>query len=202
VVNAARGELLQGMVLAMDERWWEAEPCFQRALALAPADPEVVYGYLDSLASRETRKQMGVAEQKRRQAQEALRLLPPVKTRARALEAITDALLDAGRPEDAWRVTKDALAQADAPSLVRLQLGKLAARSGLHRQEGLAFLDQVIREPLEGGSGGYASAHWRRGQIFKDLGRGEEAKGEAQAALRFDSRHPGARKLLESLEQN
>lgn len=201
-VNAARGELLQGMVLAMNGHWGEAEPCFQRALALAPADPEAVYGYLDSLNSRETRKQLGEAEQKRRLAQEALRLLPPVKTRARALEAITDALLDGGQPEEAWRIAKEALPHVDAPSLVRLQLGKLAARSGLHRDEGLAQLDQVIREPLEGGSGGYPSAHWRRGQILKDLGRTGEAKAAAQAALKEDPRHPGARKLLESLGKN
>ena len=201
-VNLARGETLQGMVLSMDGHWREAEPCFQRALALAPADPEVVYGYLDSLGSRETRKHLGIGEQKWRLAQEALRLLPPVKTRARALEAIADALLDAGQAEEAWRIAKEALAQVDAPSLVRLQLGKLAARSGLHREEGLAMLEQVIREPLEGGSGGYPSAHWRRGQILKELGRNGEAKAAAQAALKFDARHPGARKLLESLDRN
>ncbi|MDP2876770.1 MAG: hypothetical protein Q8O00_11340, partial [Holophaga sp.] len=80
-VNPARGELLQGMVLSMDGRWHQAEPCFQRALSLAPADPEVVYGYLDSLGSQETRKKLGILEQKRRLAQEALRLLPPVRNR-------------------------------------------------------------------------------------------------------------------------
>ncbi|MBK8791530.1 MAG: tetratricopeptide repeat protein [Holophaga sp.] len=201
-VNGARGELLQGMVLAMDGRWAEAEPCFQRALALAPADPDVVYGYLDALGSRETRKKIGVGEQKRRLGVEAIRLLPAVKTRARALEAITDALLDAGLPEDAWRIAKEALAHSDAPSLVRLQLGKLATRSGLHREEGLAMLDQVVREPLEGGSGGYPSAHWRRGQILKNLGRNSEAKAAAQAALKEDPHHPGARKLLEALDRS
>jgi tetratricopeptide (TPR) repeat protein len=198
-VSAPRGDLLQGMVLAMDSRWKDAEPFFGRALAQAPADPEIVYGYLDSLGSRETRKQMGDAEQKRRLAGEAKRLLPAVKTRAKALEAICDALLDAGQPEEAWRIAKEALPQADAPSLLRLQLGKLAARSGLHREEGLALLDQVVREPLEGGSGGYPSAHWRRGQILKDLGRKVEAKAAAQEALKLDPKHPGARKLLESL---
>ncbi len=200
-VNPARGELLQGMVLSMDGRWHEAERCFQRALTLAPTDPEAVYGYLDSLGSRETRKKLGVPEQTRRLAQDATRLLPPVKNRARALEAITDALLDAGQPMEAWRIAKEALSLVDAPSLVRLQLGKLAARSGLHRDEGLVLLDQVVREPLEGGSGGYASAHWRRGQILNDLGRKNEARSAAQAALKFDSKHPGARKLLDLLDQ-
>ena len=169
----------------------------RKALALAPWDPEVVYGYLDSLGSRETRKQLGDGEQKRRLAAEARRLLPPVRTRARALEAICDALLDAGQAEEAWRVAKEALGRADAPSLVRLQLGKLAARSGLHREEGLAFLDQVLREPLEGGSAGYPGAWWRKGQILKDLGRRPEAKAAAWEALKLDPKHPGAKKLME-----
>jgi len=198
-VSPARGDLLQGMVLAMDGRWKESEAYFGRALAQAPGDPEVVYGYLDSLNSRETRKQLGEAEQKRRLAQEARRLLPPVKARARAIEAVADALLDAGQPEEAWRVAIEALPGADAPSLIRLQLGKLAARSGLHREEGLAFLDQAVREPMEGGSAGHPGAHWRRGQILKDLGRKGEARQAAQEALKLDAKHPGARKLMESL---
>ena len=183
----------------MEGRWKEAEPFFGRALVLAPWDPEVVYGYLDALGSRETRKQLGDREQKRRLAAEARRLLPPVKKRARALEAICDALLDAGQAEEAWRIAREALGQADAPSLVRFQLGKLAARSGLHREEGLAFLDQVLREPLEGGSAGYPGAWWRKGQILKDLGRKQEAKAAAWEALKLDPKHPGARKLMEGL---
>ncbi|MCE1229340.1 MAG: tetratricopeptide repeat protein [Firmicutes bacterium] len=198
-VNGPKGDLLQGMVLAMASRWSEAEPFFQRALSQAPGDPEIVYGYLDSLGSREARKRLGDAEQKRRQAQEARRLYPSVCRSAKALEAITDALLDAGQGEEAWSVAKGALAQVDAPSLLRLQLGKLAARSGLHLDEGLAYLDQAVREPLEGGSGGLPSAHWRRGQILKALGRAAEARAAAQTALRFDPRHPGAKKLLEEL---
>ena len=196
-VNPARGDLLQGMVLSMDGRWPEAEPYFGRALAQAPADPEIVYGYLDALGSRETRKRLGAEAQRSRQGLEAKRLLPPVKHRARALEAITDALLDAGQPEEAWRTAREALPQADAPSLVRLQLGKLAARTGLHREEGLAYLDQVLREPIEGGSGGYPSAHWRRGQILMGMGRKAEARAAAQEALKLDPKHRGARELLE-----
>ena len=77
------------------------------------------------------------------------------------MTAISQALMDARQNEEAWTVAKEGLTQVDAPSLLRLQLGKLAARTGLHREEGLAMLDQVLREPLEGGSGGYAAAHWR-----------------------------------------
>jgi len=198
-VNPAKGDLLQGMVLSMDERWSEALPYFGRALSVAPGDSEVVYGYLDALGSRETRRTIGDAEQKRRLAAEARRLLPAVRNRARAVEAVSLALLDAGQPEEAWTVAKEALNKVEAPSLVRLQLGKIAARAGIHREEGLAFLDQVLREPLEGGSGGLPAAHWRRGQILKDLGRKEEARTEAQAALKLDQKHKGAKRLLQEL---
>jgi tetratricopeptide (TPR) repeat protein len=199
-VNPAKGDLLQGMVLSMDKRWSEAEPYFGRALAVAPSDPEIVYGYLDALGSRETRQVLGDAEQKRRLAVEARRLLSPVRTRARAVEAASLALLDAGQSEEAWNLVKGSLDQADAPSILRLQLGKIAARAGIHREEGLALLDRVIKEPLEGGSGGYPAAHWRKGQILRDLGRKAEAQAEAVAALKLDPKHTGARKLLEETQ--
>jgi len=198
-VNPAKGDLLQGLVLSMDERWDEALPFFGRALAVAPTDAEIVCGYLDALGSRETRRSLGNAEQKRLLAAEARRLGPAIRTKARAMEAVSLALLDADQPEEAWRLATEALEQADAPSLLRLQLGKISARSGIHREEGLAYLDRVLREPLEGGSGGYPAAHWRRAQILKDVGRKEEARLAAEAALKLDSKHPGARKLLESL---
>jgi predicted RNA polymerase sigma factor len=87
----------------------------------------------------------------------------------------------------------------DAPSLLRLQLGKVAAVSGLHRPEGLAALDQVLREPLEGGAAGYPGAWWRKGQILQGLGRKDETRRAAQEALRLDPRHRGGRELLEKL---
>jgi len=198
-VDAVRGELLQGTVLAMAGKWPEALPCFNRALAAAPGDPEVIYGYLDALGSRETRKVLGSVPQKRLQIQEAMRFLPGAQSRARVLTAICDALLDADLPEDAWRIAKGALAGTDAPSLMRLELGKIAARSGRHPEEGLAALDQVLREPLEGGSGGYGTAHWRRGQILQGLGRKPEARAAAEAALRIDPKDAKAQRLLEDL---
>jgi tetratricopeptide (TPR) repeat protein len=198
-VDPPRGEVLEGTVLAMEGRWAQAQPCFSRALAAAPRDPEVIYGYLDALGSRETRKAIGSAPQKQLEIQEARRLLANAQDRARPITAICDALLDADQGEEAWRVAKDALPRTDAPSLLRLQLGKIAARSGVHREEGLAALDQVLKEPLEGGSGGYAAAHWRRGQVLRDLGRKDEARAAAQAALRIDPKDNKAKKLLEEL---
>ncbi|HWQ08701.1 MAG TPA: hypothetical protein VN436_06335, partial [Holophaga sp.] len=138
-------------------------------------------------------------EQRRRLAADARRLLPGVRASAQGVTAVSQALMDARQHEEAWTVAKEGLAQVDAPSLLRLQLGKLAARTGLHREEGLAMLDQVLREPLEGGSGGYAAAHWRKGQILKDLGRKAEAKAEAEAALKLDPKHKGAGELYKDL---
>lgn len=198
-VNGPRADLLQGSVLAMDGRWNEAQPYFGRALATAPWDAEIVYGYLDALGSKETRKALGETEQRRRLASEARRLLPPVRNRARAVEAISLALLDAGQAEEAWTLARTTLAQVDSPSLLRLHLGKIAAKTRLHQQEGLAYLDQALREPLEGGTGGYASAWWRKGQILKNLGRIDEAKAAADRALKIDSGHRGAKNLKEEL---
>lgn len=195
-VNGPKGDLLQGTILALDERWREAEPFFRKALAAAPGDPSIVAAYLDALGSRETSKVLGDDEQARQLVSQARSLLPGVRTSALGLAAVSDALMDGRQPEEAWSVAREGLTQADAPSLLRLQLGKLAARTGLHREEGLAMLDQVLREPLEGGGGGYAAAHWRRGQILDGLGRAAEARAEAEAALKLQPGHRGAKELL------
>ena len=196
----ARGAALRGTILALDGKWWEADGSFQKALGLAPGDPQVVLGYLDALADKSARKALGPEAQKSKLAAEARRLAAGVRGSGRGMEAISGALLEAGLPEEAWTAAESAMKSVDAPSLLRLQLGKLAARSGLHRQEGLAYLEQVLKEPLEGGSGGYPAAHWRRGQILRDLGRSAEARRAAEAALALDPRHPGARRLLEDLD--
>jgi tetratricopeptide (TPR) repeat protein len=200
-VSPARGELLQALILVEEDQWWQADPCFGRALALAPADPEVVGQWLDALDRRPAKKALGEAGKNARLLAEARRLLPGVRTRAPGVVAVSDAYLHAGQPETAWRVLQEHLGQVDAPSLIRLQMGKVAAASGLHRPEGLAALDQVLREPLEGGSAGYPGAWWRRGQILRDLGRKDEARRAAHEALQLDPKHRGANELLEDLDR-
>jgi tetratricopeptide (TPR) repeat protein len=199
-VVPARGDLLQALVLVEEDKWREAEPYFGRALALAPQDPEVVGQWLDALDRRPAKKALGEAGKNARLLAEAARLLPGVRTRARGVAAVSDAYLHGGRPDLAWQVLQDHLHQVDAPSLLRLQMGKVAASSGLHRPEGLAALDQVLREPLEGGAAGYPGAWWRKGQILQGLGRSEEARKAAQEALGLDPKHRGARELMESLD--
>lgn len=198
-VAPARGDLLQALVLVEEDRWRDAEPYFGRALALAPQDPEVVGQYLDALDRRPAKKALGEAGKNARLLAEAARFLPGVASRARGVAAVSDADLNAGRPDLAWQVVQDHLGRTDAPSLLRLQLGKVAARSGQHLPEGLAALDQVLREPLEGGSAGYAGAWWRKGQILQALGRRDEARAAAREALRIDPNHRGAKELLEGL---
>lgn len=198
-VQPARADALQGLILSLDERWGEAEPYFGRALALAPADPQVVSAYLEALGSRETRQSLGAQAQRAREVAEARRLLPAVRTRAKGVEAASDALLDAGHGEEAWQVALQALPHVEAPSILHLHLGKIAAKAGIHREEGLAFLDLAIRGPLEGGTGGPASAWWRKGQILKDLGRLPAAREAATRAEAMDPKHPGIKRLLEGL---
>ncbi len=195
----ARGELLRALILVEEGRWRDAEPAFQRALALAPGDPEVVAQWLAALDSRPAKKALGEAGKNARLRAEAARLLPAARTRAKAVTAVSDAYLHAGQPETAWQVLQEALPHVDAPTLLRLQLGKVAAVGGIHRAEGLAALDQVLREPLEGGSAGAPGAWWRKGQILRDLGRNDEARRAAQEALKLDPRHRGTRELVGKL---
>lgn len=201
-VAPARGHLLKGMVLALDDRWGEAEPYLKKAIDLAPRDPQVVYGYLDALGQSATRDRLGREAWRNRLAQEARRLWPGVKTSARGAQAVADALLDAGEADEAWDLALGALPGSEAPSLVRLQLGKIAARSGLHLEQGLEQLSRVVAEPLEGGTGGHANAYWRRAQVLKSLGRLPEARKDAQAALSRDPNHSGAKRLLSELRKS
>lgn len=198
-VSPAKGDALQGMVLALDSKWNEALPYFGRALPAAPGDAQVVAMYLQALDDKGARKTLGDGAWKQKLQWEAARLLPSVKTQARGVEAVAECLLDGDQPGQAWKVCSDALSSVEAPSILRLELGKIAARAGIHREEGLVYLDQVTSQPLEGGTAGYAGAWWRKGQILKDLGRIDEAKAAARKALSYDPKHPGARKLLESL---
>lgn len=198
-IAPARGDLLQALILVEEGKWSDAEPWFGRALAKAPKDPEVVGQWLDALDRKPAKRALGEAGKNARLLAEAPRLLPGVRTSARGVVAVSDAYLHAGQPESAWKVIQEHLGQVDAPSLLRLQLGKVAAISGLHRPEGLAALDQVLREPLEGGSSGYPGAWWRKGQILLALGRKDEARRAALEALKLDPRHRGARELTAGL---
>lgn len=198
-VAPAKGDLLEALVRSMDGDWARAEPFFGRALALAPTDPEIVAGYLDALDDKAAKRALGEAGKNARLIAEARRLLPGVQRSGLAVAAISDALLNAGQGEEAWQVAAPRLAAVDSPSLLNLQLGKVAAKSGRHLSEGLAALDRVLREPLEGGTGGPAAAHYRKAQILQTLGQADQARTEARLALKEDPRHRGARELLDQL---
>jgi tetratricopeptide (TPR) repeat protein len=199
-IQPARGDLLHAQMLSMGGRWGQAEPIFKRALAAAPNDSEIVVAYLDELGGDAARRVLGERGQKQQLAQEAMRLLPSVRTKARGIQAVSHALMSANHLEDSWKVALEALPNVDSPSIVRLQLGKVAARTGINKEEGLAFLDQAAKEPMEGGTGGYASVHWRRGQILQALGLNTQAHDAALKALTFDSQHRGAKELLSALK--
>ncbi|MCL1908341.1 MAG: hypothetical protein FWG12_03115 [Holophagaceae bacterium] len=200
-IQPARGDLLHGRILSMAGRWGQAEPYFLKALAASPEDPEIVAGYLDELGDEAAERALGEDGQKRKLASEAMRLLPLVSTKARAVEAVSQALLNADRIEDSWKVAYEALPEIDAPSIIKLQLGKVAARTGHNSEQGLAFLNQAADEPLEGGTGGYATLHWRKGQILMGLGRPTDAREAAMKALSFDSKHRGAKELLAEINK-
>lgn len=195
-VAPPKGDFLEGMIRSLDGDWPRAEPCFLRALASAPGDPEIVTGWLDQLDEKAALKALGREGKNARLRAEAARLRPLVRHQAKGLEAVSEAWLNAGEPEEAWQVAWEGLREVEAPSILRLQLAKVAARSGHHRLEALAQADQALREPMEGGSGGLPALHWRRGQILRDLGRTQEAEAAAREALKLDPNHRGAKALL------
>lgn len=199
-LDPARGFSLKGTILALEGRWQEAQGAFSEAFRQSPGNADTIYAYLDALGSRETRKALGSTEQIRLLAQEARRLRPAAGSHARALCAVADAFIDAGLGPEAW-ATVHAVPSADAPSLLRLELGKISARTGYDREAGLAALDQVLREPLEGGCGGYAAAHWRRGQILQALGRLDAAEAAARSALALDPNDSKAKSLLKDVQE-
>lgn len=199
-VNPILGDSLRGLILSLDGKWHEGELCFQRALAAGGAsDPKVVIGYLEALGNPETRETLGQANQQRMLVKEGRRLLPGMRGHAKGVEAVSEALLAGGQPDEAWDVTLEALEKVQSPSILRLHLGKIAARSGIHRNEALVYLNQVLGEPIEGDCGGQAAAFWRKAQILKDLGRLKEAREAAEAGLKVDPKHPGASKLLKEI---
>ncbi len=198
-INRPLGDLLAGTVLVDAGRWHEAEGFLGQAIAVGAKDPQVIYGYLEVLGSREAHQRLGEEGQNIRLATEARRLLPNARGRSRALQGVADALLDADLPEEAWTVAMEGLASSEAPSLLRVTLGKIAARAGIHREEGLAHLDAALKEALEGGIGGYQTVHWRRAQILKDLGRKEQALSAAREALKLDPGHRGAKRVVEEM---
>jgi hypothetical protein len=195
-VAPAKGDLLEALIRSMDGDWGRAEPLFLRALQAAPGDPEVATGWLEQLDEKAALRALGRDGKNARLRSEAARLLPSLQSRAKGVEAISEAYLNAGLAEEAWRVAEAGLDHVEAPSILRLQLAKVAARTGLHRLEALAQAEAALKLPMEGGSGGLAALHWRRGQILKDLGRGPEAQAAARAALALDPNHRGAQALL------
>ncbi len=197
-ISPAKGDLLEGLIRSLEGDWPRAEPLFVRALAAAPGDPEIVMGWLDQLDEKAALKALGREGKNARLRSEAVRLLPGIRRTAKGVEAVSEAWLNAGMPEEAWRVALQGLSEVEAPSILRLQLAKVAARSGRHQIEGLAHAEQALKAPMEGGSGGLPAVHWRKGQILKDLGRIEESRAAAQAALALDPAHRGASHLLKA----
>ncbi len=196
-VSRAKGDLLEGLIRSMDGDWGRAEGAFRRALQAAPGDPEVATGWLEQLDEKAALRALGKDGKNQLLRSEALRLLPGLRRQAKGVEAVSEAFLNAGLPEEAWKVAEAGLPEVEAPSILRLQLAKVSARSGLHPNEALRHVDQALAGPMEGGSGGLPALRWRQGQILKALGRREEARAAASEALRLDPQHRGARALLE-----
>ena len=101
----------------------------------------------------------------------------------RALFAFNAFLQDKKRYDEARELWTTAL-QVDAMrAMARYQLGRLAAITGEHLEDGLAYLDGYIEDGQIPEQLSLAAAYWRRGQLLEKLGRREDAIASLEIAV-------------------
>lgn len=78
-------------------------------------------------------------------------------------------------------------------------VGRIAALSGQHLDQGMAALDKCLRMTPLGDAPGHAAAHWRRGNIFEKKGDVSAARSAHEAALAIDAKFESALASLKKL---
>nr|WP_225444584.1 hypothetical protein [Pseudomarimonas arenosa] len=111
---------------------------------------------------------------------EALRANP---ASIRALFGFNAFLQNRKRFDDVRTLWVDALDHEKTLALGRYQLGRLAAITGDHIEQGLAYLDAFIAAGEEPEQLSLAAAQWRRGQLLDKLGRRDEAIAAFELAM-------------------
>jgi len=79
------------------------------------------------------------------------------------------------------------------------QLGKYAAITGREAENGIAALEGFLAKEEDGKYPDHASAHWRLGMIYEQLGDKEQSAAEYQAAQELDPGNETYQKALASL---
>ncbi|MFZ9186123.1 MAG: tetratricopeptide repeat protein [Holophagaceae bacterium] len=200
-IDQAWGLALEGILQASFGTWKESESIFQEGLSLKSNTSLLVTAYLEALGGDEAKKALGVEGQKERLYEVAKTLSTKPDLNTHALESLGDALLSSDRPEEAWQLMQVSIPKFQESSLLKLQCAKISARTGIHLPEALELIEDALRGPIEGGSGGREGAYVRQGQILERLGKWMEAKKSFQQALEINPRHRGARENLERLRK-
>lgn len=198
-LNPSLGWSMEGMLFSFQGNWPKAEMAFNEGLKTNKSHPLLIKSYLEGIRDSAVEKSLGDQHRERMKAL-ALFWSDQKINDARVLEAISEALLEAGEAESAWRVALEGTQSIKESSLLNLQLAKIAARSGLHLEEALAISEEAALFPVEGGSGGKVGLVWRQGQILKRLNRIPEAKERFNAVLKINPNHKGAREDLDRLK--
>ena len=171
----ARFDLMQFYLLAPGIMGGGRDKANAQAAAIAAIDPASSQIAAGSLALQD--KDEVKAEQLFRDA------LAGNPAHVRALFELNSFLQNKKRFDEAWAVWNAALAEAEVQAMARYQLGRLAAITGQHVEEGLTHLDAFIAAGIVPEQLTLAAAHWRRGLLLDKLGRREDAIAALQLAL-------------------
>jgi len=99
---------------------------------------------------------------------------------------------------DAFAELAAARAQSSDNYAVLYQIGRLAAMSGDHVDDGLAALQKCLTLPPPADAPKYDAVHWRLGNLWEAKGDAAKARAEYQAALAVD---PKFQQAIDSLKK-
>ena len=81
------------------------------------------------------------------------------------------------------------------------QLGRTVIFSGKDLENGITYFEMYLQNEPKPNSPSWASAHWRMGMIYEQLGDEEQAVSEYKKSLELDPEHKQAKKALKNLKR-
>jgi tetratricopeptide (TPR) repeat protein len=160
--DAARNGRL-GMLLYANEQYELAEPCFERARALAPGDAAWAY-YLGRAQIYLARPEKAAA------ALRAALVLQPGYFPARLM--LAKSLLDAGHEEESRSLYQQLVTEHPDTAEAYYGLGRIAAARG-DTAEAVRYLEQA-----SGLYAAFGAAHFALARAYRDLGQKDKAEAE------------------------
>jgi tetratricopeptide (TPR) repeat protein len=109
-------------------------------------------------------------------------------------------LIDDRKYDDAHALLAEILRGHPADYTALFAMGRLAAESGAHTDDGLAALQKCLGETPPPEQPGHSFAHWRIGRLLEQKGDKAGAKAAYEAALEIRPTLKAAREALKTLE--